>query len=119
MTELGRVSIEAQDDVVVAHLAGELDLSNWEQVRATLEDAVTPDNGALVLELGSTTYFDSAGVRLVFQLAEGLRNRRQGFALVLGDNQIVQRVAELTGICDHVACHPDVAAAVKAVGSDS
>jgi anti-anti-sigma regulatory factor len=64
-------------------------------------------------------YFDSAGVRLVFQLVDDLRARRRAFALVLGDNQIVQRVADLTGIVDHVACHPTVAAAIKAVSPES
>lgn len=119
MSELGRVSIERRDDILVGTVDGELDLSNAEQVREALTAAVDDDDTALVLDLSPTTYFDSAGVRLVFQLADDLRARRRGLALVLGDNQIVQRVASLSGIGDHVACHPTVAAAMKALSQET
>lgn len=119
MSDLGKLSIEHREDIVVGRITGELDLSNWEQVRTAMQDAVEDDDIGLLLDLSSTTYFDSAGVRLVFQLADDLRARRRAFALVLGDNQIVQRVADLTGIGDHVACHPSVAAAIKAIAPDA
>jgi anti-sigma B factor antagonist len=115
VSELGRVSVEHREAVVVARVDGELDLSNWEQVREIVEDAVTPEADALVLDLSSTTYFDSAGVRLVFQLAERLGNRRQGLALAMGDNDVVQRVAELTGLTSHVACRRSVDDALRAL----
>jgi anti-anti-sigma factor len=119
VSELGRVSIEHRDHIVVGKVDGELDLSNAEQVREALTAAVDKDDTALVLDLSATTYFDSAGVRLVFQLADDLRARRRALALVLGDNQIVQRVASLSGIGDHVACHPTVAAAVESLSRES
>jgi anti-anti-sigma factor len=117
VSELGKVSIEHRNDVVVGKVDGELDLSNWEQIRGALADAID-DETALVLDLSATTYFDSAGVRLVYQLADELRARRRMFALVFGDNQIVRRVATLSGIGRHVACHPTVAAAVKALAGE-
>ena len=108
MTDLGFVTFDRHKHIAVARVGGELDLSNWARVSSEVEDAVAPDDKALVVDLGETTYFDSAGVRLIFQLAHRLQVRRQGFALVVGDNEIVRRVAELTGIKQHVACHHTV-----------
>jgi anti-anti-sigma factor len=114
--DLGAVSVDEYDHVVVASITGEVDLSNCKQIQNTLEGAIT-DHTALVLDLGATTYFDSAGVRLVFQLAERLRARRQELAVVLGNNEIIQRVAELTSIGDHVPCHSTVDAALASLSS--
>jgi anti-anti-sigma factor len=115
--DLGAVSVDEHDHIVVARITGEVDLSNCKQIQDTLESSVNTDHAALVLDLGATTYFDSAGVRLVFQLAERLRARRQALAVVLGDNEIIQRVAELTSIADHVPCHSTVDAALASLSS--
>ena len=117
MNDLGRVTIEHRDHVVIAAVDGELDLSNWEHVGEAVEAAVNSDDTGLVVDLGPTSYFDSTGVRLVFRLAERLKARRQGFALVIGGNQIVQRVTELTGIKQCVDCHHTVDQAVTSLSS--
>jgi anti-anti-sigma factor len=114
VSELGSVTIARYNLVIVARVDGELDLSNWSRVCSEVEDAVAPDDTALVVDLGEISFFDSTGVRLVFQLADRLQTRRQRFALVIGENEIVRRVTELTGITQHVPCHRTVDEAVHA-----
>ena len=70
MSPLADVRLDDRDGVLVAQLVGEIDLSNVDDVRALLIARVAQDTGALVLDLTDTTYLDSTGVRLLFELTQ-------------------------------------------------
>ena len=96
MKPLAQVRIDDLDGVLVAHLVGEIDLSNVDEVRALVIARSSQEAGALVLDLTETTYLDSTGVRLLFELAERLQSRRQQLRLVVTDEALVRRVILLT-----------------------
>lgn len=116
MTPLAEVTLHPDGGVLVARVEGEVDLSNVESVRATLVGAVSHDTELLVLDLTSTTYLDSTGVRLLFELAARLQNRRQQLRLVVADGALVARVVELTQLDQRVPVDRSVADALAAEG---
>jgi anti-sigma B factor antagonist len=92
------LAFEPLDDAVLARLRGEVDLSNARSVKEKLFDAVPNTASGLVLDLSGTYHLDSSGVRLIFELAERLENRRQKFELVIPDDSPIKRVLLLTGV---------------------
>jgi anti-sigma B factor antagonist len=113
---LARLTVEAHDAVLVAHLDGEVDLSNVEEIRALLVDAVQHETECLILDLTGTAYLDSTGVRLLFQLAERLQGRRQQLRLVVNDEALVQRVIVLTQLDQRVPIDATVDRSLAAFG---
>ena len=120
---MAEVRLEEVNGALVAHLAGEVDLSNVEVVRATIIDRVSPETDALVLDLSETTYLDSTGVRLLFELTQRLHARRRQLRLVVTDEALVRRVILLTKLDEQVPLHDSVDDALAALqspdGSDS
>ena len=98
MNRLARVEVEPQDEVSLVRVLGEVDLSNAEEIAAAMDGAVRPDTRRLVVDLSSTTYMDSAGVRVLFGLRERLHARRRRLLLVVPKDAPVRAVVELTGL---------------------
>lgn len=115
MKPLAEVTLESQGAVLIAHLEGEVDLSNVDDIRVLLVDAVSHDTEFLILDLTKTSYLDSTGVRLLFELAERLQGRRQELRLVVDDQTLVQRVIVLTQLDQRVPLDSTVEQAVAAV----
>lgn len=119
MNELAEVSVETAGDTVVAHVNGEVDLSNVDDIRTVLIEAVSHESECLVLDLTGTTYLDSTGVRLLFELAERLQGRRQELRLVVDEDAMVNRVIILTQLHQRVPLDRTVDDALAALGSAS
>jgi anti-sigma B factor antagonist len=99
MAPLEDLSFEPRgDDVVLARLRGEVDLSNVHFVREQLLHAVPNTATALVIDLSETGYLDSSGVRLIFELLERLASRGQRLGLVVQPDSVVNRVLTLTEV---------------------
>jgi anti-anti-sigma factor len=92
------LEFEPLGDAVLAHLRGEVDLANARSVRDRLLEAVPNTATGLVLDLTATQHLDSSGVRVLFELAERLENRRQKLEIVIPDDAPVKRVLLLTEI---------------------
>lgn len=116
MSELARLAVERRDAVVVARVDGEIDMSNAGEIGRALAGAVPNGAAGLVVDLSGVDYLDSAGVRLVFQLAERLRLGQQALRLVVPSGAPILEVLELTGVPAHVACDLSVEDAVGAIG---
>jgi anti-anti-sigma factor len=101
--------------VPVCELRGEVDASNVDAVEATVLDYVTTESPGLVLDLTETTYLDSAGVRILFDLARRLRSRRQELHICVPSAGIVRRVLVLTALTELVPVEEDVEDAVRNV----
>jgi anti-sigma B factor antagonist len=84
MTPLADVQFETIDDVVVARLQGEIDMSNADDLGAAITARVSSDAAGLVLDLGAVDYLDSAGIQIMFELRERLTRRGQEIRLVVG-----------------------------------
>lgn len=73
---------------------GEVDVTNVARLRAALEDASDPEAGrAVVADLDGLTYFDSAGVEVLFSMAH-----RQPLEVVAGPGCVVRRVIDVVGL---------------------
>jgi anti-anti-sigma factor len=101
MSELSHLDVSG-DDVVVARLSGEVDLSNATEVGDELSTSVPNTALGLVLDLTATTYLDSSGVHLVFDLAERLRTRQQQFRIVVPTGAPIRRVLRIVELDDTV-----------------
>ena len=92
------LQISSHGDVVVAGLSGEIDLSNAKLIGARAAGALANDAVGLVLDLSETTYLDSSGVHLVFDLAERLTSRQQRLVLVVPEGSRIRRVLDLVNV---------------------
>ncbi|HVJ97984.1 MAG TPA: STAS domain-containing protein [Acidimicrobiia bacterium] len=115
MTGLVQVVTRQVGAVPVCEIKGELDASNVEQVREQILEAATSEAPGMVIDLTETTYLDSAGVRILFELARRLRSRRQELRIAVPADGIVRRVLVLTALGDVVPLETVAADAVEAL----
>jgi anti-anti-sigma factor len=109
------VTVEHQDSGPIVRVTGEIDVSNCDSVRSQLLDAVPHEGFGMVLDLTRTTYLDSSGVRLLFELAERLQARRQRLVLVVAEEALIRRVVVLTKLDDVVPLVANVGDALRAL----
>jgi anti-anti-sigma factor len=74
------------------------DLSNARQVMESIAGAVPSEAALVVVDLSDTSYLDSAGIAMIFRLAERLGHRRQELRLVVPADSPVRGVIELTNV---------------------
>lgn len=98
MTELARVEGRDHDGHRLVRVSGEVDLSNVTAVMEAIASAVPGDAPRVVLDLTHTNYLDSAGIAMLFRLAERLGHRRQELRLVVPADAPVRAVLELTRV---------------------
>ena len=93
------VRCERRGDAAVVTVSGEIDLASSIELRAVLrsEDARAP---VVVLDMRGVSFIDSSGLGVI--VGQQRRSREDGFrfGIVLGDEQIVQRVFDLSGLRD-------------------
>ena len=82
--------------LTLVELAGELDLTNAEDVERKLEQAAD-GGGGLVLDLNRVTFIDSAGLHMLFRVARGIGDPRR-FGIVLQPTALVARTLEIVGL---------------------
>jgi anti-anti-sigma factor len=115
--ELAHIDVEQHLIAPVVRVHGEVDLSNAAAIRSEVIDALPHGAPGLVLDLTDTSYLDSTGVRLLFDLAERLQARRQRLRLVVTEAALVRRVLVLTKLGDAVPLHETVDDALAAFAS--
>jgi anti-sigma B factor antagonist len=106
------VTSTRQDGAVVVSLAGELDMATADLAAAALRDAVAV-GAPVVLDLTGLRFFSSAGLNLLLQLHEDMRERHLDVRLA-GDQRAVARPLELTGLTDLFPVYRSVAEALAA-----
>jgi anti-anti-sigma factor len=117
--ELSNVRFERDGAIAIAVVSGEVDMSNATAVRQRIAEFVTPDDQALVLDLSSVSFMDSAGIHAVFELGEALDERRQQFRLIVPPTGQVSRTLEIIGVPREIWIHPDRDVAVEAARAAS
>ena len=81
-------------------------------MREELLGAVGNRHAGLVVDLTGATYLDSAGVNVLFEVAESLRQRQLAMALVVPPDSLVERVVALVHLGSVAPVQPDVEAAL-------
>lgn len=112
MSSLARLSLDRRDDLPVARLDGEVDLSNASGLGQALRDAVPNAALGLVVDLSRVTYLDSAGIHLLFDLGSRLRRRRQELRLVVPETAPIRRILSLVGLGEVAPVHETLEEAV-------
>jgi anti-anti-sigma factor len=92
------LDIRTEEGVVIARLVGEIDLANARAIGSLIAGAVPNDADGVVLDLSDTTYLDSSGVHLVFDLNERLRERQQRLVLAIPEGSRIRRVLDLVNV---------------------
>jgi anti-sigma B factor antagonist len=98
LEELARIQIETARSAVVARISGEVDISNVDLIKRKLTDSVTRSSPGLVVDVSDTTYLDSSGVYLLFELARALDGRGQRLSVVAPPTAPSTRVLLITGL---------------------
>jgi anti-anti-sigma factor len=114
---IARIDLETLDGALVVKIAGEIDLSNADEIRSQVTASVPHQGPGVVLDLTHTTYLDSSGVRLLFELTQRLVTRGQRLALVVTDHALVRRVILLTKLDDAVPMHDTLDDALRSLAT--
>ena len=98
MARLADLVIEEVDSgALVARVRGEVDASNAAELRMAIVERLSNETPGLVLDFTDTSYLDSTGIALLFELARGLSARRQTLRLAVPPAAPIRRVVDL---CD-------------------
>jgi len=114
MNELGKVKMREEKGVLVARVAGELDLSNSPATGKAIEAALPAASRALVVDLTPLTFLDSSGVAMLFRLVRRLGDHRQQLHVVAPEGQAVGRVLEIVDFGRAAPVHSALDAALDA-----
>ncbi|MEO5666193.1 MAG: STAS domain-containing protein [Nocardioides sp.] len=98
MSDLVSIESIGIEDGQLVRAIGEIDLSNVAEVLSAVISAVPHDAALVVLDLSDVTYLDSAGISMLFKLAERLGYSRQPLRLVVPPDSPIRAVLELTNL---------------------
>jgi anti-anti-sigma factor len=111
---LATVTEESHGSVVVAAIEGEIDASNTADIGGRLRSALSNRSTVLIVDLTPTSYIDSAGINLMFELAADLRERQQELQLVVAGDAPIARAIGICGLDAAVPTHGDRETALAA-----
>jgi anti-sigma B factor antagonist len=94
---LAHLEFERSESAVRISVAGEIELSNAEELKDRLEQA-TADAGSVVVDLTRVTFIDSRGIRLLIHLSRRLEAAGAELTLVAPPESIAGGVLRLTPV---------------------
>lgn len=115
MTGRPELRVDRLDSVPVAAVTGDIDIAGALELREQLLKFVENTDLGLVIDLSGADYLDSAGVHLLFEVAENLGVRRLRLAVVVAQGGLIDRVVSLVDLGSVVDIHTTVGAAVDAI----
>ena len=116
MSLLAQITDEHHGEVPFVTVVGEIDASNSGELAERLRTALSNRSEALVVDLSPTTYIDSAGINVLFQLSLELRQRQQQLHLVVAQPSPIARMLDIVGLDATVPTHPTRSAALDHIG---
>ena len=111
----GAVRFDPPGDVLIAHLSGEIDLSNAEELGLRVATTTPPDALGVVLDLSEVEYIDSYGIFVIHGLRQRLSENQQTLVLVDPKDGLMRRAIELVGLADVLPINEELQDAVRAV----
>jgi anti-sigma B factor antagonist len=109
---LADLDSELDRGVGIAHLSGEIDASNRDEVFERLLGVLRNADWGLVLDLTELRYVDSAGIDMILRLRQRLSSRQQRLRVVAPPSRFVAEVLETVRIAELVPVDTTVAEAV-------
>jgi anti-sigma B factor antagonist len=92
------VQITYASAAVVAHVVGEVDMSNAEDLGAAVIAATSSETQGVVLDLSRVDYLDSAGIYVIHEMRASLHARGQRLVLVIPPRSPVHDTLRLAGV---------------------
>jgi anti-anti-sigma factor len=114
---LTQVEIEQRDDVVVARLTGELDISVAKATGTKIAEAVPSSARGLVVDMSGLDFMDSSGVSMLFGLARQVGSHRQQLVVVAPTGRPVARVLQIVEFDRAAPVREDLDAAVAVLAT--
>lgn len=111
---MSRADVERHDGVPVVRPREDIDAANAAALREQLADCVDVGTDQLVVDLSTARYIDSAGLDMLFRLAELLRQRRAALVLVITPESNLARLADIVGLPHAMAVYASVEDALDA-----
>ena len=106
------ISVTDNGPMLVATVAGEVDMTNAAYVREELTSAVPNQAHALVIDLSEARYLDSAAIEVLFELSRRLVRRRQQLRLVVPRCSPLRRLFTLIDLGSVAPVHDSLETAV-------
>ena len=94
---LADVQITLAPNALVTHVTGEIDMSNAEEMGATVIGATPIEAQGVVLDLSKLDYLDSAGIYVIYGMRSSLQARGQALILVIPPRSPVHDALRLSG----------------------
>lgn len=114
---LADLEVSQVGDVVVAGVAGEIDMSNATDLGDAIGRELSNDALGLVLDLVEVSYLDSAGIRIVYELRDRLHARGQELRLAVADDSPIADALRVSDVTGAIATFPTLAAALEGFGA--
>jgi anti-anti-sigma factor len=100
MAELEPWAVEPRDGRYVVKLIGDLDLSNVDQLRKTLESAPA-STAHLLIDAGELSFMDSSGIAVL------LESVNRGVTVTLRNpSAMIRRLIDITGVAEVLRIEP-------------
>ena len=112
MSSPAEIAVERRGGSVVAHVSGEIDMTNAAYLRDQLLESTPNDALALVIDITGCRYLDSAAIEVIFDLSRRLVRRRQELRLVVPDSSPLGRVLVLTEVNSVAPVHATLESAL-------
>jgi anti-anti-sigma factor len=107
------IAVERRGASVVAHVSGEVDMTNAAYLREQVLDSIPNDALTLVIDISDCRYLDSAAIEVLFDLSRRLGRRRQELRLVMPPSSPLKRVIELTEVNSAAPVHDSLDSALS------
>lgn len=92
------VEVRSHGNTVEIVLTGEIDLSNSDVVKEKVFASIDNHLLAVTIDLAGLSYIDSAGLRILFALAERLRLLQTTCTVIAPPGTPTRRVLEMSGM---------------------
>jgi anti-anti-sigma factor len=103
---------QRDDDIVVARLSGELDMSVAERTGRRIAESIPSSARGVVVDTTGLEFMDSSGVSMLFALARQVASHRQELRVVAPSGRPVARVLQIVEFGRAAPVHEDLDAAV-------
>ena len=90
------MSVESRDGIVIVHVHGDIDMSNVSAFTAALRGGNDKPRG-VVVDLSAARFFDSSGLRALFQIATAFQTRGGQLAIAVPPTVPLRRLLEISG----------------------
>lgn len=106
------------DGITVVGLVGEHDLATKDEIAEAIERALGAGD-AVAVDLSSAEFIDSSTLHVLVSTSRRAAESGRGFALVIGSNEAIQQVFELTGLVSRFEIAPSVEDAIDVLRANA